>query len=102
MGKEFYNKQFESLLDSCKISFSTSNKPKVSIIVSATPPADYELKDFAGVMFQGSFYESCKKSFLIKTKFYDRKILSRKTVGRRTVVLVKWLCWPNRFTSWIS
>ena len=75
----------------------------VTECVPRNPPV-YKLKDYDGVLLEGTFYaEELQKIRVNKDKaFKVEKILERKKVGRRNMVLVKWLGWPSKFNSWVS
>ena len=66
-------------------------------------PVVYRLRDYAGEDIQGTFYEKeLQRVVSGKSKtFKIEKIL--KTKKRRGVkyVLVKWLGWPDKFSSWV-
>ena len=52
----------------------------------------------------GTFYEAELQSVIVdKNKVFKiEKVLARKKTGRKKLVLVKWLGWPQKFNSWIS
>lgn len=69
----------------------------------ARDPPVYRLLDCGGETVKGTFYEPELQLVIIdkhKT-FKIEKTLLRKKFGRKNMVLVKWLGWPEKFNSWI-
>ena len=69
----------------------------------ARDPPVYRLLDCVGEAVKGTFYEPELQLLIIakhKT-FKIEKLLLRKKFGRKNMVLVKWLGWPEKFNSWI-
>ena len=52
----------------------------------------------------GTFYEQELQKVIVSEnkEFKIEKIVDRKKVGRKHMVLVKWLGWPDPFNSWVS
>lgn len=63
----------------------------------------YRLKDLAGTMLDGTFYENeIQKVVIPKNKHYKiDKVLKYKTAGKQKQALVRWLFWPPKFDSWV-
>lgn len=65
-------------------------------------PVTYSIQDSTGEILEGSFYEQ----ELQKTKLNDirliEKELQKKKIGKKTMVLVKWLGYPDKFNSWVD
>ncbi len=70
----------------------------------ARDPPVYKLVDCAGEPVKGTFYEPELQLVIVdKNKFFKiEKKLARKKPGRKKMVLVKWLGWPEKFNSWVS
>ena len=66
-----------------------------------TTPITYRIKDWDGEPVKGSFYEKELQKIKEPTTFKIEKILRRKTVGRKKMVYVKWLGYPDSFNQWI-
>lgn len=64
----------------------------------------YRISDCTGEEVKGTFYEPELQPVIIdKNKVFKiEKIISRKTIGRKKMALVKWLGWPEKFNSWVS
>ena len=75
----------------------------ISKRIGRTPPV-YILKDNSGEPVTGTFYEAELQSVIVdKNKVFKiEKVLARKKTGRKKLVLVKWLGWPQKFNSWLS
>lgn len=67
-------------------------------------PHVYRLCDYDGDVIDGVFYEQeLQKIVVNKNKaFKVEKILDKKKQGRETLVLVQWLGWPAKFSSWVN
>lgn len=75
----------------------------VSVCIPRNPPV-YRLCDYDGEVIDGVFYEQeLQKISVSKNKsFKIEKILDKKKRGRTTLVLVKWLGWPSKFSTWVN
>lgn len=64
----------------------------------------YTLQDALGDQIKGTFYryELQRIDKSDKGLYKIENILKRKKVRGREQVLVKWLCWPAKFNSWMS
>ena len=62
----------------------------------------YRLKDYAGEVVSGTFYEHQLKKAFEQDRYLVEKVLrSRKREGRKQL-LVRWRGWPPKFDSWID
>lgn len=64
----------------------------------------YELKDLAGEVIDGAFYEQeLQKVIVPKNRTYKiEEIVEMKGSGSSKKVLVKWKGYPSKFNSWVS
>ena len=64
----------------------------------------YRISDCSGEEVKGTFYEPELQQVIInKNKMFKiERIISRKTIARKKMALVKWLGWPEKFNSWIA
>ena len=67
-----------------------------------TPPV-YRLKDQQGEAIAGVFYET-ELQHIVKTDdvYKVEKILRRKKEHGKLYYFVKWLGWPEKFSSWVA
>ena len=65
--------------------------------IQLTIPVTYKITDYNGEEIQGSFYEQELKKTLQGT-FPIEKVLKRE----EDKSLVKWMCYPKSFHSWID
>ncbi len=62
----------------------------------------YELKDYAGEVVIGTFYQNqIKKAYEQDTYLIEKVIRSRKK-GKQKEHLVRWKGWAPKFDSWIG
>ena len=63
----------------------------------------YTLKDFGNEEISGSFYQSqlLKTNVSNDTEYVVEKIIRRRTRNNQREVLVKWLGWGDKFSSWL-
>jgi transposase InsO family protein len=67
-------------------------------------PVVYKLKDLMGEKITGVFYEQeiQKVAYNENDDFFIDKIIDTKKKGRRTLALVTWSGWPEKFNSWVD
>lgn len=67
-------------------------------------PPVYKLQDYDNEVIDGRFYEQeLQKISVCENKaFKVEKILDKKKRGKKILVLVKWLGWPDKFNSWVA
>ena len=75
----------------------------ISERVFRKPPV-YRLKDQEGELIEGTFYEQELQKIIVPPDFAFKieEIVSRKKIGKESLVLVKWKGWPDKFNSWIK
>ena len=63
----------------------------------------YKLEDYDGEPIEGSFYEQELQKIVVPSdkNFKVESILQRKGRGKKAMVFVKWLGWPQKFNSWV-
>ena len=62
----------------------------------------YRLKDYAGEVVSGTFYEKQLKKAYEQDVYLVKKVLrSRKRAGHKQL-LVRWRGWPSKYDSWVS
>ena len=91
-----------------KIAFTKGHETKFTeeifkvIRVIRGVPNVYEIEDFEGEPITGKFYED-ELSGVYKKDDVDKleKILKSKKVREKKMVLVKWLGYDNKHSSWI-
>lgn len=69
--------------------------------VLQTTPFTYRVEDWAGESVRGSFYAEELQKIKTPDVYRVEAVLARKKVGRRNMVLVKWLGYPDTFNQWI-
>lgn len=76
---------------------------KVTRVIRHPVPV-YELKDLAGEVIDGTFYEQeLQKVIIPKNKLYEvEEVIRMKGSGETKKVLVKWKGYPEKFNSWIQ
>jgi len=72
------------------------------IRVLETQPWTYWIADLMDERVLGSFYEFEMIKTNMPETFKIEKVLQEKRVGRKTMQLIKWLGWPDKFNSWIE
>jgi hypothetical protein len=64
----------------------------------------YKLKDWAGDLLVGSFYE--QELLLVQvnesTEYKIEKVIKKRVKGGKRQLLVHWLGWPQKFDSWLD
>ena len=70
--------------------------------IARIPPV-YKLEDYDGEPIEGSFYEQELQKIVVPSdkNFKVESILQRKGRGKKAMVFVKWLGWPQKFNSWV-
>ena len=66
-----------------------------------TTPVTYEIIDWNGTNIDGSYYHHELQKIQQPVVFKIEEILARKKIGRRNMVLVKWMGYPSEFNEWI-
>ena len=71
---------------------------------SATVPVTYRLKDLAGELIKGKFYEPEIQKVIKRDdeQFDVEKILKTRKRAGKIEYYVKWVGYPNKFNSWID
>lgn len=67
-----------------------------------TSPVTYQLKDHAGEIIQGSFYENELQVVGEKQQFKIEAILRTRIRQGKRESLVKWLGYPMSMSSWVQ
>lgn len=62
----------------------------------------YRLKDYAGEVISGSFYQMQLKKAYEQDTYLVEKVLRTRTRGGQKQVLVRWKGWPAKYDSWVS
>lgn len=67
-------------------------------------PPTYILKDLAGEVIKGKFYEQEIQPITRKPEeiFVIEKVLKTRRRGKRTEYFVKWRNYPEKFNSWVD
>lgn len=73
---------------------------KITNILNTTPTT-YRLKDWHGEEIKGSFYAEELQKVQEPEEYKIEKIIDKKKIGRRNMVLVKWLGYSDEFNQWI-
>lgn len=73
---------------------------RIAKILPTTPPT-YSLEDYNKEPILGSFYHHELQKIQKPSTYKIEKILQHKQVNGETMVLVKWLGYPNSFNEWI-
>lgn len=63
----------------------------------------YRIKDLAGEMLKGGFYENeiQKVTVPLDKQYKIEKIVKYKGKGKQKQGLVRWLYWPSKFDTWV-
>jgi hypothetical protein len=74
----------------------------ISSLYPSDPPT-YILKDLAGEVIKGKFYEQ-EIQPIIKTDdtFIVERVIKTRRRGKRTEYFVKWRNYPDKFNSWVD
>lgn len=62
----------------------------------------YRLKDYAGEVISGTFYQTQLKKAFEQETYLVEKVLRRRVRGGQKQVLVRWKGWPAKYDSWVS
>jgi hypothetical protein len=62
----------------------------------------YRLKDYAGEVISGTFYQTQLKKAYEQDTYLVEKVLRARTRGGQKQVLVRWKGWPAKYDSWVS
>lgn len=62
----------------------------------------YRLKDYAGEVVSGTFYEYQLKKAYEQTTYLVEKVLRTRTRRGQKQLLVRWRGWPAKYDSWVS
>ena len=75
---------------------------EISQRISRIPPV-YKLKDYDGEEIQGTFYENELQNVIKSDHIYRvERVLKRRKVNGKVQYLVKWLGYPDKFSSWVD
>ena len=69
--------------------------------VIPTTPYTYRIQDWKEEPIEGTFYAQELQKIKEPETYRIESVLDRKKVGRRNMVLVKWLGYPESFNQWI-
>ena len=62
----------------------------------------YRLKDYAGEVISGTFYENQLKQAFEQDRYLVEKVLrTRKRAGHKQL-LIRWRGWPSKYDSWVN
>jgi len=76
---------------------------KVKKQMKRLPKTVYKLTDYADEDIGGTFYPDEVQKVKDKNVYEVERVLKRRTLKDGTQQqLVKWLCWPEKFNSWIN
>ena len=62
----------------------------------------YRLKDYAGEVVSGTFYEQQLKRAFEQNRYLVEKVLRSRKRGGQKQLLVRWRGWPPKYDSWVS
>ena len=62
----------------------------------------YRLKDYAGEMVRGTFYQNQLIKAYEQVTYLVEKVIKSRRRGRQKESLVRWKGWAPKFDSWIS
>lgn len=62
----------------------------------------YRLKDYAGEVVSGTFYENQLKKAYEQYRYLVETVLRSRKRGGRKQLLVRWRGWPSKYDSWID
>ena len=62
----------------------------------------YRLKDYAGEIVSGTFYQNQLKKAYEQVFYLVEKVLRTKKLGRQKQYLVRWRGWPPKYDTWID
>ena len=76
---------------------------KIHSLFPSDPPT-YILKDLAGEIIKGKFYEQEIQPVTHKPEdvYVIERVLKTRRRGKRTEYLVKWRNYPDKFNSWVD
>ncbi|MEW8544398.1 MAG: chromo domain-containing protein, partial [Candidatus Thiodiazotropha sp.] len=60
------------------------------------------LKDYAGELVMGTFYEHQLKKAYEQTTYLVEKVLQTRTRRGQKQLLVRWRGWPAKYDSWVG
>ena len=60
----------------------------------------YRLKDYAGEVVSGTFYENQMKKAYEQYRYLVETVLRSRKRGGRKQLLVRWRRWPFKYDSW--
>ena len=62
----------------------------------------YGLKDYAGEMVSGTFYQNQLKKAYEQAMYLVEKVLKTRKRGGQKEMLVRWRGWPSKYDSWVG
>jgi hypothetical protein len=89
-----------------KKGYEPSWTEEIFVIASLFPsdPPTYILKDLAGEVIKGKFYEEEIQPITQKTDetYIVERVIKTRRRGKRTEYFVKWRNYPDKFNSWVD
>jgi len=87
-----------------KKGYEQSWTEEVFTIASLYPsdPPTYILKDLAGELIKGKFYEQEIQPVKAPDTFIVERVIKTRRRGSRTEYFVKWRNYPDKFNSWVD
>ena len=62
----------------------------------------YRLKDYAGEVVSGTFYQNQLKKAYEQASYFIEKVIRTRTRAGQKQMLVRWKGWPSKFDSWVN
>ena len=62
----------------------------------------YRLKDYAGEVISGTFYENQLKNAYEQYRYLVETVLRTRKRGGKKQLLIRWRGWPSKYDSWIE